>query len=97
MRKLIELLAEIKNKETRTKKEEMEEVIFEQCKSLWEDAASCEAPNDCGIIESYMWGLSELLTEEKRKELRWMRMPKWEREWVKEKGEEEWVDDKWVI
>lgn len=97
MRKLIELLAEIKDKEAKAKKEEMEEVIFEQCKSLWNDAASCEAPNDCGIIETYMWGLAELLPMEKQKELRWMRMPKWEREWMKEKGEEEWADDKWVI
>ena len=97
MRKLIELLAEIKDKEAKVKKEEMEEVIFEQCKSLWNDAASCEAPNDCGIIETYMWGLAELLPMEKQKELRWMRMPKWEREWMKEKGEEEWADDKWVI
>lgn len=97
MRRLVELLAEIKSKEEKAKKEEMEEVIFEQCKVLWSDAASCEAPNDCGIIEGYMWRLAELLTEEKQKELRWMRMPKWEREWVKEKGEEEWADDKWVI
>lgn len=97
MRKLIELLAEIKNRETRTQKKEIEEVIFEQCKSLWEDAARCKAPKDCEIIESYMWGLAKLLPMEKQKELRWMQMPKWAREWIKEKGEEEWADDKWAI
>ena len=97
MKILKNFLKDIKNNATKEEKKKLEEVIFEQCKSLWEDAASCEAPNDCGIIESYMWGLSKLLTEEKQKELRWMRMPKWEREWMKEKGEEEWADDKWVI
>lgn len=52
MRRLVELLGKIKNRETKTEKEELEKAIFEQCKSLWKDAA-----NDCGIIESYMWGI----------------------------------------
>ena len=44
MKTLKNFLKEIKDNATKEKKEKLEKVIFEQCKSRWEDAASCEAP-----------------------------------------------------